>query len=114
MQVPVRFDSSPGVKTFRTRIVEGAAGDVNFAGHYLIVEWGCGTSCMSGVVINAMDGRVNFLPTAVWAREYHAESILLANNPPSPSEQENAARPEWAKPEYFLWKDEVFSPITNP
>src|ERR1035438_1603912 len=41
---------------------EGAAMGPNFAGHYTIVTWGCGSSCVSAVVVNANTGAVHRLP----------------------------------------------------
>jgi hypothetical protein len=32
-------------RSYRTVILEGSAKGVNFAGHYTIVHWGCGSSC---------------------------------------------------------------------
>lgn len=34
----------------------------NFAGHYVLVHWGCGLPCMEAAVIDAKDGRVRRLP----------------------------------------------------
>ena len=36
-----------GDRLFRTRIRKGAAKGPNFAGHYTIADWGCGTRCVS-------------------------------------------------------------------
>src|SRR6476620_2304120 len=38
-------------RVFRTAIREAAAKGPNFAGHYTIAEWGCGSGCMSSVVV---------------------------------------------------------------
>ena len=62
--------SSPEARTFRTRLKEGAAKGPNFAGHYTIVGWGCGSSCQQLAVVDAQTGRVYFsktLPNAVYA-----------------------------------------------
>lgn len=48
----------PGDRLFRTRIREDSAKGPNFAGQYTIVEWGCGTSCVSIAVIDAKTGDV--------------------------------------------------------
>ncbi len=42
---PARVDleSHPLAKRYRTRLREGAAEGPNFAGHFTIVGWGCGT-----------------------------------------------------------------------
>ena len=34
----------------------------NFSGHYVLVQWGCGTSCMNGALIDANTGAVLRLP----------------------------------------------------
>jgi hypothetical protein len=49
---------TPGQRLFRTRISEAARNGPNFAGHYTIAEWGCGTSCVSVAVIDAETGSV--------------------------------------------------------
>jgi hypothetical protein len=46
-------------KSYRTMIRRGAAKGPNFAGHYTIADWGCGTSCVSMAIIDAKDGRVH-------------------------------------------------------
>jgi hypothetical protein len=43
---------------FRSAIREAAAKGPNFAGHYTIAEWGCGSGCMSSAVIDAVTGKV--------------------------------------------------------
>lgn len=47
---------------FRTVITEGAKKGPNFAGHYTVVEWGCGAACASFAIVDALTGRV-FLPS---------------------------------------------------
>lgn len=57
--------SSPNVYQYRTRLRDGAHQPVNFAGHYQLVQWGCGTACSTGAVIDALNGQVTLLPTVV-------------------------------------------------
>jgi hypothetical protein len=45
-------------KMFRTRLREASREKPNFAGHYILTAWGCGTSCLMGAVIDAKTGRV--------------------------------------------------------
>jgi hypothetical protein len=47
-----------GQRLLRTQIREAARKGPNFAGHYTIAEWGCGTSCVSLAVIDAETGVV--------------------------------------------------------
>lgn len=49
-------------RTFRTRLKEAAKGKPNFAGHYILTTWGCGTQCLMGAIIDAKTGKVYMLP----------------------------------------------------
>ena len=44
---------------YRTMIRLGAEKGPNFAGHYSIATWGCGTGCLSIAIIDAKDGSVH-------------------------------------------------------
>jgi hypothetical protein len=45
-------------RVFRTRIREGAKEPPNFAGHYRIVTWGCGTWCVEFLIVDSVSGKV--------------------------------------------------------
>ncbi len=57
---PVDLKSAPGASRFRTVLLAGAKKGPNFAGHYTIVEWGCGSSCTSIAVVDVINGRIVF------------------------------------------------------
>ena len=48
------------------RVVDGGTEHerrgVNFAGRYVLVQWGCGSNCMQAAVIDGRDGTVLHLP----------------------------------------------------
>jgi hypothetical protein len=56
--------TTPEAQEFRIRLIEAASGMPNFAGHYIVVKWGCGTACVAGGVIDALTGQVTFFPFA--------------------------------------------------
>src|SRR5438105_4871596 len=56
------FKSDPGSIQYRTRIREGIAGQVNFAGQYAIVIFGCGTDCIGGFLVDVRTGSISDLP----------------------------------------------------
>ena len=56
---------TPGDRLFRTVIREGAAKGPNFAGHYTIVEWGCGSACVSIAVVDAKTGQIRESPFSI-------------------------------------------------
>jgi hypothetical protein len=62
---PVRLDSRKA-RMFRSRLREDSRTGPNFAGHYTVVIWGCGTGCAQMGVVDAKTGRVYFPPL-----EYH-------------------------------------------
>jgi hypothetical protein len=49
---------TPEDREYRTRIREGAKAGPNFAGHYTVVDIGCGTECASFIIVDAASGRV--------------------------------------------------------
>jgi len=60
-------------RMFRSAIREAAAKGPNFAGHYTIAEWGCGSGCMSSAVVDAVTGKV-------FAAPFRVLSMPLAEN----------------------------------
>jgi len=50
--------ATPLDRKYRTVIREGFAKGVNFAGQYVVVDWGCGTGCQKFVIIDAKTGTV--------------------------------------------------------
>lgn len=45
-------------RMFRTRLASWAKEKPNFAGHYILATWGCGTSCYSIKIIDAKTGSI--------------------------------------------------------
>lgn len=51
---------------YRTRIRQAAKDKVNFASQYTISTWGCGTGCEMGVAVDAITGKVVWLPMTAY------------------------------------------------
>jgi len=45
-------------REFRTLLRQGAQKGPNFAGHYTVVEWGCGSNCVVFAIVDAANGKV--------------------------------------------------------
>ena len=60
----VNLSSHPRAKTFRAVLNNGLTGGVNFAGHFIIATWGCGSGCMQSAIIDGNTGNV-FFPGAL-------------------------------------------------
>jgi hypothetical protein len=73
----INFKNNPGARTMRTRLTEATRGGVNFAGHYIVAGWGCGTGCISGAIIDARTGVVYWpLPLYALGVWYEGDSYV--------------------------------------
>ncbi len=72
--------SSPDAHEFRTRIREGVAKGVVFAGHYEVAVWGCGSGCLSFAVIDAFTGKVTLFPATVSQNREAGERLTYRRN----------------------------------
>jgi len=61
---PVKLTNSDE-RMFRTRLTEAAKQKPNFAGHYVLTSWGCGTECLSGAAIDVRTGKVSFFDFSI-------------------------------------------------
>ena len=52
-------------REFRTRLRTAARTPPNFAAHYIVTAWGCGTECLAGAVIDANSGAVHLFPHTI-------------------------------------------------
>jgi hypothetical protein len=78
----VNLSAPPAARYYRTRLREGAAKGPNFAGHYTIITWGCGSDCYDIAVVDARTGRVWFAPfTGAIDLEFRRNSRLLIVDP---------------------------------
>jgi len=93
----INFRSGRETRRFRTNLTESLLEGVNFAGHYNISQWGCGTACLDGAIIDTRTGKV------YWPKElrgiyaasdepivYKADSRLLIFNGYPASEKEKS------------------------
>lgn len=63
VKAEIDWKSYPEARNFRTRIIEGYKdGEVNFAGHYIAVVFGCGAGCVLGFMVDVRDGQIYDLP----------------------------------------------------
>ena len=114
---PVDLSSYPGAKTFRTKLKEGAERGPNFAGHYTIVTYGCGTQCQDNWIIDAKTGKILDRFSSILSTKYQSDSLLIIINPPDPDlkrgYENDPNAPFWSaiQTTYNIWKDNKFSVI---
>ena len=88
----VDLSSHSYARMFRTRLREGAAGGINFGGHYAAVSWGCGNECQSTLIVDLRTGKVLGVEgtseplASARGVEFRENSRLLLADPPCPKE----------------------------
>lgn len=109
------FPSSPEMLEFATVINNGSKTGPNFAGHYTIIEWGCGSNCQSGVVVNAEGGAIYNLPISSYcSRKYKIDSNLLVLNPPLCVMKTNLKDlPYWLTTKYYKWENNQLELVSS-
>lgn len=80
----VDFSTAPEAAMFYTKITEAVSAGPNFAGHFAIATWGCGTSCQDHAIIDVKTGRVVAygLPSELGI-SYALNNRILLTNPKS-------------------------------
>src|SRR5690606_2298271 len=81
---PVDLDSFKGARTFKTKLTEGGKAGPNFAGHYTVVTFGCGTQCQDNWIIDSISGKIYDRFYSVIGQKYQLDSTLMIINPPDP------------------------------
>lgn len=74
-------------KLYRTMIREGARSKVEFAGHYTVPAWGCGSGCSEFAIVDSITGKVYDCPYVgdypyqmIDRLQYHPNSRLFKIN----------------------------------
>ena len=103
----VRLASAPYGRMYRTRLREGAGRGPNFAGHFTVVLWGCGTGCQMVAVVDARTGRLS-RETLLAANgvDYRRTSRLLLADPRTPETPPDCA--SCGTPAYYEWRGSRF------
>lgn len=82
----LRLTSNAADQMYRTRIRDWSKSKANFAGHYILATWGCGTDCLQITIIDAKTGEV-FHPFGVGSiASMNVDDALLAGSPAWPNE----------------------------
>jgi len=70
--------NNPQSRLFRSVIRQEASKGPNFAGHYTIAKWGCGSDCKAIAIVDAITGKIYFIPgiTYVLRVPFQAEDPL--------------------------------------
>lgn len=78
----VDLASDKRARMFKTRLREGMKQGVNFAGEYVVVSWGCGSSCVENAIVNAKTGKVCDWFESCGDDHFRKDSRLIILNQP--------------------------------
>ena len=115
----IDFKKNADARTYRTRLTEALRGGVNFAGHYVIAGWGCGTGCTNAAIIDTWTGKI------YWPEEFYnvdasygngysdvqldfrkASRMLIIHGRPGTAKESGPTGP--AGDHYFEWRADRF------
>lgn len=101
----IDFSSHPDAENFKTRLEYSLNEPANFAGHYVVTTWGCGTMCQVIAIIDVRNGEVFFPLTTSLGVCYRSDSSLLITNPLDELTIEDFAEdmPAWLQSGYYRW-----------
>ncbi|HCT30309.1 MAG: hypothetical protein UU64_C0024G0007 [candidate division WWE3 bacterium GW2011_GWF2_41_45] len=81
---PINFNSLPDAKSFKTVIANSYKQGANFAGHYNLAFWGCGTDCFGMAITDLITGNiVEYSPVheGYYLGGYEPDNRLIILNP---------------------------------
>lgn len=109
---PVDFAPTPGWRSFRTVLREGARFGPDFAGHMTLVTWGCGSDCVQFAVVDARTGRIYDSPVQTSADvDGRLDSRLLVIGRVDCPDTVDAAAPPYAV--FLEWTGTALSLIDS-
>lgn len=105
--IVVDINSDPIGRLYRTAIRSDVESfGINFAGKYSIADWGCGSGCQDGVIVNADTGQIYEMPILTTnGHEARKDSRLLVQNPLIVG---SGWMNDWFKMRYWEWTGNNF------
>ncbi|HEY9099574.1 MAG TPA: hypothetical protein VIN38_11950 [Thiobacillus sp.] len=95
------INSSLTGKRFRTVIQNAYVREPDFAGHYRVISWGCGSNCHVFVLVDMKTGQLIHAPgPASLDAEYHVDSALFVIDPQDRIQESGS---DMYQTKYFVW-----------
>jgi len=101
---------TPTQHEFRTVIRRGVLKGPNFAGHYTVVEWGCGSNCIVYAVVDAIAGAVydKGLPNP---NEGYPCGLLYRRDSDLFVVEQSTTIQSKCEPSLYVWRGSQFEPL---
>ena len=105
---PLDLKSHPRGLQFKTVISNAYKKGPNFAGHYVVAEWGCGTGCQNHVIADTKTGKI--IDAEIMSAngvEYKIDSRLFIANPQREMiDGYDGNIPAYTETEYYVVSDD--------
>jgi hypothetical protein len=97
------FSSNPIARRYRTVLREAIRAGPNFAGHFALAEWGCGSPCGVFAIVDLKSGAVFHDPELINSRglDFKIDSRLLIVNPLEAGQELWPNVPQ----QFFIWEN---------
>ena len=101
---PIDYSSNQTARRYRKVLKQTYKSEgINFAGHYCLAYWGCGSPCQECAIIDTRTGKVYDGPSAGNGYGYHKDSRMLIVNPPDSNGW--YLNVPYAIPGVYIWND---------
>lgn len=115
---PVDFESFPEARMYRTVINAEVEEGANFAGHYRLATWGCGTSCYGYAVVDLRTGKMlEYQPVFQFLSETGFSSSVTSNimtfNPRTEPEPDKRSNTQLAREEGSAARGRIYYQMTD-
>jgi hypothetical protein len=107
----IDWGSEPKAKRFQTRLGRSVGMKANFAGHYVLLTWGCGSLCETVALVDVRSGKVHFAPfsTSIGS-DFRLDSALFVDSPPYAIQEFIASKQDMQsqqlfKSRYYVWNE---------
>ncbi len=112
----VQINSGPDTRCFRTMLRATARSGQRFAGHYAILNWGCGTECARIGVVNLRSGKAYVSPFGVRIINLQVRPnsrLMIANSPEWIQATYGDAPPDYISTQYYVWDGARLRKLAN-
>ena len=103
---------TPTQREFRTVLRRGAEKGPNFAGHYTVIEWGCGSNCVSFAVVDSLNGRIYDTGMPTVNDEYPCGLLYTLQSKLFVVEKSRDIGSD-CKAYLYIWDDSRFQPVRD-
>ncbi len=108
------FETNPKYKRFITRIINECKEGINFAGHYTMVTWGCGSPCQRGAIVDRKTGKIYDGIETTYGVDFRKNSNMVVKNEGVLDRRTNLIEihgAEWYELTHILWNGKKFEDI---